>query len=1109
MTPASKATHTYKIKVRLDPAYAGDGKDIRNQASVKSDTADPDLSNNTSDAATGHLPGPRPEPGPYPPAPASADVAITKKAQGTAPVAPGETFTYVLTVTDKGPSPAKNVKVTDKLPKALVFVSSPDGCTASGPDVACGPVGEMLKNTTQAFRIVVRLDPAYTGDGTDIANQATVTNDVTDPDLKNNTSDAATGHLPGPRPEPGPYPPNPASADLAITKKPVGTTPVMPGTDFDYLLTVTNKGPSVARNVVVTDALPTALHFVSSPDGCTASGQNVTCPVTAVLAANGTLTYTVKVQLDHAYSGDGSDIRNQASVKSDTPDPDLTNNTSDAATGHLPGPGPHPGPYPPAPASADLAITKKPVGTTPVMPGTDFDYLLTVTNNGPSQAANVEVSDPLPAQLAFVSSPQGCAASGTPYSGSQNVSCPAVAALAARATKTFTIRVKLAEGYSADGSDIRNQASVKSDTADPDLSNNTSDASTGGLPGPGPWPNPPARPSADLALTKKAVGTGAPVPPGSTFVYELTVTNHGPSTAKNAVLTDAMPKQLAFVSSDPAGCTESGAPYSGQEKVSCALGDLADGAVTTVRVTVRIDPAFRPQNSLLAPEIVNRATVSSDSPDPDTSNNTASATGILDGLKEPSTDLAVVKEFDPQTPEPVSPGETYSYLMTITNLGPSESARFYSVVDTLPAALTLVDFSNADTGQRLDCSFDGKSQVCPVGDMLAVGGKVVTRMTVRLSPDYAGDGTDLVNKVRATGRNLDPDETNNTDSLVGLPNPDCQDPKARPFAPDCPGKPGRPKSTLVVGNGHAAHRPGEFRTQAFDVVNLGPSTTRVPAVLTIEVPTYLHGTQDKLPPECAQDPKGTRITCQIPAGLKPGATRPRALVNDDRVYTTGPLRFPVDPLAPGGARTTGTATVTYTGPNGPAQTTGTWTTDILPPQAGLTVTKNAVPPANGRPVTVSNPFDYVITVANRGPSAARDVFVTDPLPKALVFAGSPTGCRASGQMVTCPVHDPLLPGASVTERIAVKLSRSYRGNGTDIFNTATAHSDTRNPLPDTNPDGTGGLDGIKVETGGEGTMPPTGTGDLASALGSAAALTGAGAVMYGIVRRRRRRPRLG
>ncbi|MCX4747541.1 hypothetical protein OG455_18795 [Kitasatospora sp. NBC_01287] len=1088
---APKATQAYRIKVMLDPHYTGDGSDIRNQASVKSDTADPDLSNNTSDASTGGLPGPGP--GPNPPTPPSADLAITKAPEGTTAVPPGGTFTYDLTVTDHGPSPAKNVRVTDALPQALKFVSSPDGCAASGQNVSCGPVGEMLNAAVTVFRIVVQLDPAYAGDGSEIKNTASVTNDVADPDPSNNTSDASTGHLPGPGP--GPFPPAKPSADLAITKAPVGTTAVSPGETFDYELAVTNNGPSVARNVVVTDALQNALVLVSSPDGCTAAGQRVTCPTVPVIAAKETKKFTIKVRLDPAYSGDGSDIRNQASVTSDTADPDLSNNTSDASTGHLPGPTP-PGPVPPTPGpkKADLAITKKPVGTAPVAPGTDFDYAVTVTDNGPSQAANVVVTDMLPAPLAFVSSPDGCTAAGTPYSGSEKVTCPTLATLEVKGQKTFTIRVKLADVYSGDGSDIRNQASVTSDTADPDLSNNTSNASTGGLPGPNPGPNPPAKPFADLALTKTGIGTGAKVPPGGTFVYDLKVTNNGPSTARNAVVADLLPKQLRYVSSDLAACTASGVPYSGQEKVTCSLGDLGNGAVEELRITVRIDPAFRPAGSGQAPEIVNTATVASDSADPNQANNSASASGVPGGIDEPVTDLAVTKEFDPKTPGPVSPGETYSYLITITNLGPSEAARSYRVVDTLPAGLAVVGYTNADTGRQLDCAVNGLVRDCLVGDRLAVGQKVVTRMTVRLGPDYAGDGSDIANSVVVSAGDADPNERNNTDSVTGLPDPACEDPKASPAAPGCPGKPGKPKSTLVVStdNQHDEKYPGEIRQLAFEVINLGPSTLRDPAVLTVRVPDHLRGPNEQLPPECTANQENTLITCRIPAGLKPQGK-----------YSTGELRFPVDPLALGGETVTGTETVSYQGPEGQAQATGNWTTYIKPRQAGLVVTKTAVPPVNGGPVSVSNPFDYVITVTNKGPSAARNVFVTDPLPKALVFAGSATGCRAAGQVVTCPVHDPLLSGATVTERISAKLSPSYRGDGTDIFNTATVHSDTPNPLPDTNPDGTGGLDGIKVIT--EIPLPDTGAGDLPVELGWAVLLTGVGAGTYVVVRRRRRR----
>ena len=304
-------------------------------------------------------------------------------------------------------------------------------------------------------------------------------------------------------------------ADLAITKKPATTTPVAPGDSFDYTITVTNNGPSDATAVSVTDALPAALRFVSASDGCTAVGQNVSCPKLATLVVKASKTYTIKVQLDPSYTGDGSDVKNQAKVTSDTFDPNLANNTSDASTGGLPGPGP--GPNPPAPVKADVAITKKAASTTPVAAGESFDYTVTVTNNGPSDAKGLQVTDALPTMLKFVSASDSCTATG------QNVTCPKLATLAAGASKVYTITVRLDSAYAGDGSDVKNQAKVATDTADPNPANNTSDASTGGLPGPNPGPNPPTKPSADLSITKKAEGATA-VAPGQSFIYDLTVT---------------------------------------------------------------------------------------------------------------------------------------------------------------------------------------------------------------------------------------------------------------------------------------------------------------------------------------------------------------------------------------------------------------------------------------------------------------------------------------------------------------------------------------------------------------------------------------------------------
>ncbi|WP_457028164.1 isopeptide-forming domain-containing fimbrial protein, partial [Kitasatospora sp. P5_F3] len=708
------ATKTLKITVQLDPAYSGDGSDIRNQASVKSATADPSMVNNTSDASTGGLPGPGP--GPNPPNPVKADVAITKKPASTTPVAPGETFDYTVTVSNNGPSDAKGLVVTDALPVVLKFVSSPDGCAAVGQDVSCPKLATLAAKASKTFTIKVQLDPVYTGDGSDVRNQAKVATDSGDPDLSNNTSDASTGGLPGPGP--GPNPPAPVKADVAIAKKSASATPVAAGETFDYTVTVTNNGPSRASGLVVTDALPVMLKFVSSPDGCAATGQNVSCPKLATLAAKASKTFTITVQLDPAYAGDGSDVRNQAKVATDSGDPDLSNNTSDASTGGLPGPGP--GPNPPAPVKADVAIAKKPASTTPVAAGETFDYTVTVTNNGPSDAKGLVVTDALPAVLKFVSASDSCTATG------QDVSCPKLATLAAKASKTYTIKVQLNPSYASDGSDVRNQAKVATDSADPDPTNNTSDASTGGLPGPGPGPNPPAPVKADVAVTKKPT-LATPVAPGETFDYTVTVTNNGPSDAKGLVVTDALPAVLKFVSATDS-CTATG------QDVSCPkLATLVAKASKTYTITVRLDPAYTGDGS----DVRNQAKVAADTADPDPTNNTSDAsTGTLPGPgpNPPSpvkADVAIAKK--PASSTLVAPGETFDYTVTVTNNGPSQASGLV-VTDALPAVLKVVSASDG-------CTATGQDVSCPELATLAAKASKAYTIKVQLDPAYAGDGS--------------------------------------------------------------------------------------------------------------------------------------------------------------------------------------------------------------------------------------------------------------------------------------------------------------------------------------------------------------------------------
>ncbi|WP_254552232.1 DUF11 domain-containing protein [Kitasatospora sp. MMS16-BH015] len=1030
-----KGTQTYKITVKLDAAYAGDGSDIRNQASVKSDTADPDMSNNTSDAGTGGLPGPGPVPNP--PAPASADLAITKKPVGTTPVVAGGTFEYEITVTNNGPSQAKNVVVTDALPSQLHFVSADSACTASGQEVTCGPLATMDPKATQVYKVTVRLDQAYAGDGSDIRNTASVKSDTADPVPANNTSDAATGGLPGPGP--GPNPPAPASADLAITKKPVGTTSVAPGESFDYELTVTNNGPSQARNVVVTDALPSVLAFVSADAGCAVSGQTVTCIGPATLDVGKTLAYKITVKLDAAYSGDGSDIRNQASVKSDTADPVPANNTSDAVTGGLPGPGP--GPNPPSPAKADLAVTKKPVGTAPVVPGTDFSYEITVTNNGPSQASNVVVTDALPSQLAFVSSADGCTASG------RDVTCGPLATMDPKGTRTYRITVKLDAAYAGNGSDIRNLASVKSDTADPDTSNNTSDAATGGLPGPGPGPNPPAPASADLAITKKPVGT-TPVVAGGTFEYEITVTNNGPSQARNVVVTDALPSQLAFVSSAD-GCTASG------RDVTCGpLATMDPKGTRTYRITVKLDAAYAGNGS----DIRNLASVKSDTADPDTSNNTSdAATGGLPGPgpgpnppAPASADLAITKK--PVGTTPVVAGGTFEYEITVTNNGPSQ-ARNVVVTDALPSQLAFV--SSAD-----GCTASGRDVTCgPLATMDPKAVKVY-KVTVRLDQAYAGDGADIRNQASVKSDTADPDTSNNTSdaAMGGLPGPNPQPgPNPNPPAPA--------SADLAIAKkavGTAPVVPGTDFSYELTVTNNGPSQAR-----NVSVTDNLPGVLAFVSADAGCAASGQTVTCTGPATLDVGKTRTyKITVKLDAAYSgdgsdirnqASVKSDTADPVPANNTSDAGTGGLPGPGPgpNPPA-----------PASADLAITKK---PVGTTPVVAGGTFEYEITVTNNGPSQAKNVTVTDNLPTQLHFVSADTGCVVSGQTVTCGPLATMDPKGTRTYKITVQLDAAYSGDGSDIRNQASVKSDTADPdmSNNTSDAGTGGLPGP-----GPGPNPP-------------------------------------
>ncbi|MFF0220459.1 hypothetical protein [Streptomyces vinaceus] len=256
---------------------------------------------------------------------------------------------------------------------------------------------------------------------------------------------------------------------------------------FDYAVTVTNHGPSDARQVTVTDHLPPALEFVSSRDGCTAAGRTVTCGTLALLPVGRSHTWVITVRLAAGYRGDGSDIVNEAVVGAETSDPDQANNKTSLTGLDIP----------PSARVADLSLEKTALlaaGRKTVRPGEKFVYLITVHNHGPATARTVRVSDLLPPPLILLSSPDDCE---VPKGEDRLVVCPPQERLEPGAKAEFRITVKVRDGAAAeDGADrgggsgrtclpIDNIARVTSATFDPDLSDNANRPGTT-APGGGP-----------------------------------------------------------------------------------------------------------------------------------------------------------------------------------------------------------------------------------------------------------------------------------------------------------------------------------------------------------------------------------------------------------------------------------------------------------------------------------------------------------------------------------------------------------------------------------------------------------------------------------------------
>ncbi len=473
------------------------------------------------------------------------DLALTKISD-PASVAPGGQITYTITVKNNGPGDSSGYVVEDKLPSAL---SNPKtttvGCRIEAGVLNC--VGSPLAaGATATITLTGNAPNPATGS---ITNTATVTGNEEDPVPGNNTATVVT-------------PPR-ALADLSITKT-ASPAVAVPGENETYTLTITNNGPDPAVDAAATDKLPSGLSYVSS-EGCTFASGTVTCSA-GTLAPGATKTFKIVTKIGGSVT---QRIVNTADATSKTEDPNPGNNTATTET--------------PIGPKTDLQITKTP-SVPSIVAGGQVMYTLVVTNNGPSDATGVTVSDALPngLTLAALKGSQGSCAMAT---GTCNLG-----SLPAGGSAQVLVTANVAAGA---GGSLKNAAKVTGDQPDPNPNNNTDEATItvtnppAGPPAPPqttPAPPAPAQPVSDVKIVK-TVNVAAAYP-GQKLTYTLKVTNDGPDTAANVNVTDTSTLPTKVISAKPGqGSCKVGRP------LTCSLGSLAKGKTVVIKVVAKAKQA--------------------------------------------------------------------------------------------------------------------------------------------------------------------------------------------------------------------------------------------------------------------------------------------------------------------------------------------------------------------------------------------------------------------------------------------------------------------------------------------------------------------------------------
>lgn len=491
---------------------AGAVPTLTNTASISSAGPDSDPSNNTASNTVSVTPV------------ANLGVTITSP---SAPVLVGDNLQYTVKATNAGPSPATNVILLDTLPANVTFLSA---LADSGPaptqsaGIVTDTIGNLASGASVNLTILVKPTAAAAPSAT---NSATVSALEFDPNTLNNSASSTTDVIP--------------VADLAISSLTASSNSVLLGQNITYTIQVANNGPQDAPSVLLTDPLPPGLTFVSgtsSLGAISASGRSVTASLgTLPNGASATITIIASTSLPALGS-----VTNTVSLAANAFDPTPADNTRSVNTTVSPA------------ADLQLRLSATP---SPAFVVQNLQYIATITNAGLSPATGVTFTNPLPANVTYVSATVSIP--GVTPIVDLGVVFASLGTLAPGATATLTIIVTptlAAVGTLAD------YASTSAIEPNP----NPADASATVFSTVLPLAN----------LTVSMTASAPQVTVGDPLSYTINIINPGPSPATAVTLHDPLPAGFAFTS---ATCSQGSSTFdNASSTLTALLGSLAPGA---------------------------------------------------------------------------------------------------------------------------------------------------------------------------------------------------------------------------------------------------------------------------------------------------------------------------------------------------------------------------------------------------------------------------------------------------------------------------------------------------------------------------------------------------